>query len=67
MKQRGIGWDKATACIADQAAQNKLLDVRQKAIDNYSLEGTPTFIVNGKTVGSATWETLKPQLVAAGA
>lgn len=67
MKQRGIGWDKATACIADQAAQNRLLDVRQKAIATYNLEGTPTFVVNGKTVGSATWDTLKAQLAAAGA
>lgn len=67
MAQRGIGWGKATACIADQAAQNTLLDIRQKAIDSHGVDATPTFLLNGKTIGSATWATLKPQLAAAGA
>ncbi len=67
MKQRGIGWEKATACISDQAAQNRLVDVRQKAIDTYNVQGTPTFVLNGKVIGSATWDMLKAQLAAAGA
>ncbi|MBV9841638.1 MAG: DsbA family protein [Sphingomonadaceae bacterium] len=66
MKQRGVGWDKAQACIKDEKVQNKLLDMRKVAETQFQLQGTPTFVINGKAVGSATWEDLEPQLKAAG-
>lgn len=67
LKQRGIGWDKAKACILDQKAQDKLIDMRQQAVDKFNVEGTPTFLINGQSVGSATWAALEPQLRGAGA
>ena len=66
MKQRGIGWDKARSCIADKAAQDKLMSLREGATTRFNLEGTPTFVVNGKKIDGAGWDALEPALKAAG-
>jgi protein-disulfide isomerase len=67
MKQRGFGWEKARACILDKQAQDKLLAMRQTAVSQFNLEGTPTFIVNGKAIEGPNWQALEPALKAAGA
>jgi protein-disulfide isomerase len=64
--KRGLPLDKGRACLADKAAQDKLLAIRTEAIDRYKLEGTPTFVINGATVaGAYDWAALQPKLMAA--
>ena len=63
VRVRGIPAEKAQACLADQAEIQKLVAMNQVATDNFNLTGTPTFVINGKTVeNAANWETLEPAL-----
>ncbi|OYX52504.1 MAG: hypothetical protein B7Y97_01855 [Sphingomonas sp. 32-66-10] len=64
---RGRGMSDATIdrCFATPTDLNRLTamaDASWKVI-----KGTPTFVINGKTGGGGHWETLEPQLRAAGA
>ena len=64
---RGRGMTDATInqCFANPVDLNRLsamTDAAWKAI-----KGTPTFVINGKTGGGGHWETLEPELRAAGA
>lgn len=64
--KRGVPLEKGRACLADKAAQDRLLAIRSEAIDRYKLEGTPTFVLNGATVaGVYDWAGLQPKLMAA--
>lgn len=66
VQQRGIGPDKAAACLADKAMQDKLVKMNQVATQQYNLEGTPTFVLNGTVVpDTAAWSQLEPKLRAA--
>lgn len=66
--QRGVGADAIKQCLADPAMPDKLLKVRDTATKEFNLQGTPTFVINGKTVPNvASWADLEPQLIAAGA
>jgi len=63
--KRGLPLEKGRACLADKAAQDKLLAIRSEAIDRHKLEGTPTFVINGATVaGVYDWTALQPKLMA---
>lgn len=64
---RGIARDQAMACLADTAKAKALADHTQKATELYNVTGTPTFVINGSSVGSMRWEELEPKLKAAGA
>ncbi|WP_422056150.1 DsbA family protein [Sphingomonas sp.] len=64
---RGRGMSDATIdrCFATPTDLNRLTamaDASWKVI-----RGTPTFVINGKTGGGGHWETLEPELRAAGA
>ena len=63
--QRGIPAAKAQQCLTDEAQQKVLIDIRQAGVTKYTIEGTPTFILNGETIGSADWAGLQPKLTAA--
>ncbi|WP_340267096.1 thioredoxin domain-containing protein [Sphingobium mellinum] len=66
-KQRGIAEDKAQQCLADTAAAEKLAKGVETANQQYKIEGTPTFILNGVVVeNTANWATLQPKLKQAG-
>jgi protein-disulfide isomerase len=66
--QRGVSGDSVKQCLADPAMPDKLLKVRDTATTEFNLAGTPTFVINGKTVPNvASWADLEPQLLAAGA
>ena len=66
-KQRGIAEDKAKQCLADTAAAEKLAKGVEAASQQYKIEGTPTFILNGVVVeNTANWATLQPKLKQAG-
>ncbi|MFW2830671.1 DsbA family protein [Sphingomonas sp. ID0503] len=63
MRMRGITNDRVKACLNDEAAVNKLQAINQKAINQYKINGTPGFLINGETVeGVYNWETLEPRI-----
>ncbi|WP_022682376.1 thioredoxin domain-containing protein [Sphingobium bisphenolivorans] len=66
-KQRGIAEDQAKQCLADTASAEKLAKNVQEASNQYKIDGTPTFILNGvKVENAAAWSALKPKLKEAG-
>lgn len=68
VKQRGVPEDKARACLADKDAITQLAARTDKANQQFSIGGTPTFIINGKVAdGVLDWAGLKAALTAAGA
>ena len=58
----GITPAKAKQCFADKAAMDRLVAMRAVATEQYKLQGTPTFIINGKTTEAHDWAALKPLL-----
>jgi len=64
---RGISKDQANSCLANVKTAEALATGVQKAVDQYNVSGTPTFILNGKNLEVATWESLEPMLQNAGA
>lgn len=58
----GVPAARAKQCLNDVNAIGKLLQIRQTAVGTYKLEGTPTFILNGKNSGAADWASLQPHL-----
>ncbi|WP_185998077.1 thioredoxin domain-containing protein [Novosphingobium aerophilum] len=64
---RGISRDQGKACLADTAKAKAFADQTQKATTEFNVTGTPTFIINGNTVGSMGWEELEAKLQEAGA
>lgn len=66
-KQRGIAEEQAKQCLADTAAAEKLAKGVEAAGQQYKIEGTPTFVLNGVVVeNTANWATLQPKLRQAG-
>ena len=63
VRVRGVPAQKAQACLADQQALQKLVDMNSKATQRFQIQGTPTFVINGTVVPNASdWGTLEPQL-----
>jgi len=68
VKQRGIPEAKARACLADQKQLEIMAKPTEKAMQDGSVTGTPTFFLNGKVVeGAVTWADIEKALKAAGA
>lgn len=68
VRERGIGFEKAKACLSDKAAFDKLTEMQKFGIEQFKVSGTPTFIINGQVAeGIGDWEKLEPALKAAGA
>jgi protein-disulfide isomerase len=66
-KQRVISEDQAKQCLADTAAAEKLAKGVEQANQQYKIEGTPTFILNGVMVeNTAAWPALRTKLKQAG-
>lgn len=63
--KHGIPSAKAEACVNDVAAADQLEQAAQAAVDS-GVQGTPTFLVNGKQVAAGDWATLEPFLKEAG-
>lgn len=62
-KQRGISEDQAKQCLSDTAAAEKLAKGVADANQQYKIEGTPTFILNGVMVeNTAAWPALRTKL-----
>jgi protein-disulfide isomerase len=68
VKQRGVPDAKARACLTDQKALDAIAKNTDAANQQFKVQGTPTFIVNGDVVeNAAEWSQLQPALKAAGA
>jgi len=66
--QHGVPAARAKACLADPKALAAVAKQTDTANAKYSIQGTPTFIVNGKAAPNTyDWATLEPILRAAGA
>lgn len=63
--QKGVFEDKLHQCLTDQGAWDRLIKAAQAGAKQYKIEGTPTFLINGKVEGSPDWQTLQPDLVRA--
>lgn len=44
----GMGEEKVNACLADETLSNKIVGERLKGEQDYGIDSTPTFFVNGK-------------------
>jgi protein-disulfide isomerase len=57
-KQAGISQTEFDQCLADKDLFNKIVLVRQKGNEEFQVDSTPSFFVNGKRVkGEVTIET----------
>jgi protein-disulfide isomerase len=66
VKLRGIPRAKFDQCLADPAQLKAVNDLRNQAVNEYKLTGTPSFIINGTVQeGVFTWADLEPRLQAA--
>lgn len=65
--QRGLPSARTQACLADQGTVDRLVQMTSDGTSQYNLQGTPSFIVNGKltegpTPGQTQWGALEPQI-----
>ncbi len=68
VKQRGITDARARACLADTAKGDALAKATEDASREYSISGTPTFLINGRVVpNTVNWQQVETALKAAGA
>lgn len=59
----GVPPARAKACLSDEKAAARLAEMRRVATSQYDLQGTPTFLINGKKAeGAHDWATLEPLL-----
>lgn len=65
MRARGMSQARIDQCFANPADLNRLTTMAEASWK--VIKSTPTFVINGKTGGGGHWETLEPELRAAGA
>lgn len=58
----GVPAAKARRCVNDAAGVKKLVEMRQVGMKTHNVAGTPTFLVNGRTVEAHDWPALEPLL-----
>ncbi len=59
----GVPAARAKACLSDEKAAERLAEMRRVATSQYDVQGTPTFLINGKKAqGAHDWATLEPLL-----
>jgi protein-disulfide isomerase len=64
---RGISKDQAAQCLANVADARALAEGTQKQSEQFKIEGTPTFLLNGNKIPGNTWPEIKAALENAGA
>ncbi len=68
VQERGVPEAQARQCLADPAATAALVKGNEDAAKQYSIPGTPTFILNGKVLeNTGTWPQVEAALKTAGA
>ena len=63
-RRAGMSGDDFEKCLSKEDDAKRVLAVQEKAIKDYCVGGTPTFLVNGKVIGSGEilWSTLDEKL-----
>lgn len=56
---RGVPAKRAAACLADRKREQQLVDLRERAVSGHDVQGTPSFIVNGKLIDGVGWDNLE--------
>ncbi len=51
MRPTGLTHDQAMACLKDQAKADAIVGVGKRASDEIKMNGTPTFVIDGKVYG----------------
>lgn len=63
MEARGVNRIATDRCLANEALAKKLAAQTQEAIEEYNVNGTPSFMLDGALLaGTHDWASLKPQL-----
>jgi protein-disulfide isomerase len=60
-RAQGLGPAQASACLANHAGIQRLGAISQHA-NQLGVQGTPTFFINGRSVGTQSWVRLEPML-----
>ena len=55
-KQAGFSKDSFDKCLADKELFDKIVEVRKKAHEEYGVDSTPSFFVNGKRLPGVAFE-----------
>ena len=67
VQQRGVSSEKAATCLSNKAAVDELVGMQKRAVDDFNVNATPTFLINGQVAtNAADWTNLEPQIRAAG-
>jgi len=63
-KIMGVSPQEADRCMTDQKELDRINQIGEEAATKYKLRGTPTFIINGTTVGTTemSWPQIKAKL-----
>ena len=64
---RGLSAPAQAKCLSDTGAMQQLSDRTQAAADEFSIQGTPTFVLNGRKVEGTAWSLIEPAIQRAGA
>jgi len=59
---RGIPAAQGKACLANTKLAEQMAKNTTDQGNQYQIEGTPTFLVNGEKIGTSTWEELKARI-----
>lgn len=65
--ERGISRDQAAACLSEPEKAREILERSQSQAEEYGVNATPTFLLNGQNIGNHNWASLEPILQRAGA
>jgi protein-disulfide isomerase len=65
MAARGVPAAAANACLTSKAEQDTVLAMAKEAWEVRKLQGTPSFLINGKNTGPSRWADIEPKLRAA--
>lgn len=64
---RGLARDQQVQCLSDFPAMQAIAERSDRQSQELDITGTPTFILNGRNLGTVNWETLEANLQNAGA
>lgn len=60
--RHGITAARQRACLADQAALDRIAQVMQAGQREHNVSGTPTFVINGRVADTNNWAGIEPLL-----
>ncbi len=61
----GMSQDKAEACIGNRQEMDRINAAAQDAVDKYTVNAVPTFVINGKVIqGYSGWPQMKAEIEA---